>query len=223
MIKTMNKAILAVYLTPFLLSCTKSTTPPDEQQKQPYFVRVAAPDGASITYSNVAIVKNTNGNGGQANEDSFGKLVYAGYESGYYVLELTNKQGCGIDFDVKWLKKDTTIYVPANGTKVIQLPGTAKGNEKIKARPLYRCGTSGGNMGWIEVETPSSLPVTFKSIRCVSVEKQKIHVEFEIADLKGVSVFYIETSTDGINWKTSGLVFVDEVKPGNKYSITVSL
>jgi hypothetical protein len=219
----MKKTLFAIILIFAFFSCKQEMPLQDESTTTPYFIRVAAPDGSSITYSNVAIVKASNGNGGQANENNFGKLVYNGHENGYYVLELTNKQGCGIDFDVKWLKKDTTIYVPANGTKVIQLPGAAKNDEKIKAKPLYRCGTSGGDMGWIEVETSTSMPVTFKSIRCERLDKKKVKVTFEVADLLNVNVFYVETSLDGKEYKTGALVWPDAGNPNTQYSVTVNL
>jgi hypothetical protein len=219
----MKKTIISVFIALALFACKKSETI-TEETTTPYFIRVAAPDGSSITYSNVAIVKAfTTGNGGQDGENNYGKLQYVGYESGYYVLELTNKQGCGIDFTVKWLKKDTTIYVPGNSTITIQLPGTAKNNEKIKAKPLYKCGTSGGDMGWIEIISPSNLPVTFKSIRCESIGKKQVKVIFEVADLLNVDVFYVEASLDGDEYKTAALVFPDEITPNKTYSVIVNL
>ena len=160
-------------------------------------------------------------NGGQHNENKTGALQYTGYESGHYVLELTNKQSCGVDFLVKWLGKDTTIYI--QGTQTIQLPGAPKGNEKIKAKPLYKCGSSGGDMGWLEICTPVSLPITFKSIRAEKVGARKVKIIFDVADASDVNTYNIQVSADGINYKTVTILFPDEVKPNRTYTVTVNL
>lgn len=160
-------------------------------------------------------------NGGQHNDNKFGNLQYIGYEGGHYLLELTNKQNCGVDFHITWLGKDTTIYI--TGTQTIQLPGAAKGLEKMKAKPLNKCGSSGGDMGWLEIVTPLSLPITFKSVRAEKIGARKVKVIFDVADVSGVNTYNIQVSADGINYKTVTIVFPDEVKPNRQYSVTINL
>lgn len=217
----MKQTTLAVLFTVALIACDKSEPiTQTEQKKQTYFVRIQAA-GTTVDYSNVAIVKAANG--GQNNENNFGKLDYVGYSNEAYVLNLTNKQQCGVDFQIKWLSKDTTIYVPGSSVKAIQLPGAAKGGENIKARPLYKCGSSGGDLGWIEVESPVSLPVTFKSITAQEISPNKVLVSFEVADVSGVNQYNIQLSTDGKTYKNVGIIWPDANNPNRKYSITISL
>lgn len=220
----MKQTILAALITLALLACNKSKPiTEDKQEKARYFVRIQAVEksGNVTYYSNTAIFKN--GNGGQFAENNYGKLEYKGYSSGEYIMDLSNKQPCGIDFEVTWLGKDSTIFINGLSSKTIQLPGIAKGGEKIKAKPLYKCGSSGGDMGFIEVESPISLPVTFKSIRTEEVSDNKIRVIFDVTDLLNISVFNVQLSTDGKDYKTAAMVFPDEVQPNRQYSVTLTL
>lgn len=159
-------------------------------------------------------------NGGQDNENNYGKLMYLGYDGGHYVLDLTNKQACGVDFHIKWLSADSTIFVPAHETITIQLPGAAVGNSKIKAKPLYRCGSSGGDMGQLEVITPASLPVTFVSVNAPRISDTEFNVTWEIANPVNIKEYRIQRSKDGVNWETITILWPDQ---RSKYSIKVNL
>jgi len=214
----MKQTTLAALLTVALIACTKSDTI-TETKKENYFIRVAAPSGITVDYSNVAIVKAVNG--GQYEENAFGKLEYAGYSSGHYVLTITNKQTCGIDFRVEWLGKDTTIYVTGSAVKTIHLPGAAKGNEKLKCKPMYQCGSSGGDMGWLEVISPESLPVIFKYITAQNAGNGSITVSFEVSEASGVDVYWIQISKDGISYVNVAMVESDKVILDHIYSITI--
>lgn len=216
----MKQTTIAAFLTFVLLACNKSDQTL-ETKKEPYYIRVAAPNGLTVDYSPIAIVKAVNG--GQDGENNYGKLEYAGYSGGHYILNLTNKQSCGVDFTVSWLGYDTTIYINGSATKTIQLPGTPVGNTKIKAKPLYKCGSSGGDMGQLEVVTPVSLPVTFKYIRAESVGSNQVKVSFEVAEASGVDVYYIQLSKDGKNYSNAFKVQSDKVSVNKLYSVIVNL
>lgn len=159
-------------------------------------------------------------NGGQANENNYGRLTYLGYENGHYVLELANKQACGVDFHLQWLHKDTTIFVGKQAAITIQLPGGAIGNLKIKARPLYKCGSSGGDMGQLEIITPAALPVTFVSVTAPRVSDTEFMVTWHISNPVNVNTYRVQTSSDGLTWQEAGLVW-----PGqeNRYKVKINL
>lgn len=216
----MKQSLYAAFLTLMLIACNKSDQLV-ENKKEPYYIRVAAPNGLTVDYSPVAIVKAVNG--GQDGENEYGKLEYAGYSGGHYILNLTNKQSCGVDFTISWLGYDTTIYINGLTTKTIQLPGAAHGNEKIRAKPLYRCGSSGGDMGQLEVITPVSLPVTFKYIRAESVGSNQVKVSFEVSEANGVDVYWIQISKDGKTYINAFKVESDKVSVNKIYSVIVNL
>lgn len=216
----MKQTLIAVALLFALLACKKEKEQPATETKQAYAIRIEAA-GTTIYHSNLAYYSNVNG--GQSNENELSKIVYLAYTNGSYMVELANKQGCGIDFDLNWLKKDTTIHVPALSTITIQLPGAALGGQKIKAKPLYRCGNSGGDLGHVEVETPLALPVKFKSIRAEKVGKDKLKVIFEVTECEGINAFYVQLQKNWGEFKTVAVVFPDETQPNRQYSVTISL
>lgn len=160
-------------------------------------------------------------NGGQSPDNKYAKLEYRGYSGGLYSLELTNKQNCGVDFQVEWLNKDTTIYVV--GTQIIQLPGAAAGMKKIKAKPLYRCGSSGGDLGWVEIETPASLPVKFTFYRVEQINETQVKVIFEIAEARNLNRFVIKVRANNGEFKPVMVLFPDEIEPNRRYSVKIDL
>ncbi len=217
----MKQFLLVTIFALALFSCRKEAAPVAET-KQPYFVRVQAA-GTEIYYSNVAAYASVNG--GQSNENELSKLTFVSYAGDRYMLDLTNKQGCGIDFGISWLHKDTTIYVPALETKTIMLPGAPIGGTKIKSKPLYTCGTSGGDLGWVEVETPVSLPIKFTRIYTETVpgDKNKLKIIFDVEECEGVNTFNVQLSRDGKNYKNVAVIFPDETQPNRTYSVIINI
>jgi hypothetical protein len=217
----MKQPLIAAILTLVLLACKKEQDP-IEHKKNTYSIRIEAKgkDG-SVFYSNEAYYANVNG--GQKGTNEFASLTFIGYSGGFYFVDLTNIQPCGIDFSVQWLGKDTTIYVPGNTTQLVQLPGAARGNEIIKAKPLYRCGTSGGDMGWVEVVSPESLPIKFKSIRWEEVGKNQLRITFDVAEVSGINVLNVQLRLNTGEWKNVAVVFPEETQPNRQYSVTINL
>ena len=218
----MKQTLIAACLTLALLACKKENESVTETRKDAYSIRIEAQgkDG-SVFYSNEAYYANKNG--GQSGTNEFASLTYVGYSAGLYIVELTNKQACGIDFDLSWLKKDSTVYVLGNTTATIQLPGAAKGNEKIKAKPLYRCGTSGGDLGWVEVTTPESLPIKFKSIRWEEVGEKQLRVIFDVTEVSGINVLNVQLRLNTGEWTYRGVVFPEETQANKQYSVIIDL
>lgn len=159
-------------------------------------------------------------NGGQYAENDFGKLEYLGYQNGNYTVKITNKQTCAVSIKTTWLSKDTTFGVNGSTTITVQLPGS--GSITIKSKPLTRC-AGYGDMGWLEISTPASLPITFKSIRTEKLGPNKVKVIFDVADVSGVNTYNIQLSTDGINYKNIAVVFPDDTQPNKTYTIIVNL
>lgn len=213
----MKQFALSALLIFLLVACQKSA-PITETKKENYFVRVAAPNGAMVDYSSVAIAK-----AATTSENAYGSLQYIGYEAGYYALELTNKQSCGVDFYTQWLGNDTTIFVIGGTTKTIQLPGAPKANEKFTSMPLNRCGSSGGDLGQLEIITPIALPVTFKYIRVENSGLKQLTVYFEVSEASGVDVYYIQVSKDGLQYTNALEVRSDKVIVDKPYSVVIQL
>lgn len=218
----MKQTIIAACLTLALLACKKENESVTETRKDAYSIRIEAKgkDG-SVFYSNEAYYANKNG--GKSGSNEFVSLSFVGYSGGFYFVDLANLQACGIDFSVQWLGKDTTIHVPANTKQLVQLPGAARGNETIKAKPLYRCGTSGGDMGWVEVVSPESLPIKFKGIRWEEVGKKQLKIVFDIAEVSGINVLNVQLRLNTGEWKNVGVVFPEETQANKQYSIIINL
>lgn len=216
----MKKTIIAAILTLALLACKKESEQSTEAPKGAYSIRIEAQgNDGNVWYSNEAYYANAV----QANSDEFAALTYIGYSGGYYVLDLQNKQTCGIDFSVQWLGKDTTIFVGANATKTIQLPGAPKGNEVISAKPLYTCNSSGGDLPAVEITTPTSLPIKFKGIRWEEIGNGKLKIIFDVAECSGINVFNVQLRIADGTYKNVGVVFPDDTKPNATYTLTINL
>lgn len=220
----MKQFSLILALCAFILhSCSKKDVIDELTKKEPYFFRIEAA-GAVAYYSNVATYAQANG--GLSDNNELSELSYMGYSGGYIMVKLKNKQGCGIDFSINWFDKDTTLYVAAFVDSIVYLPAAALGGKKIKSKPLYKCGNSGGDLGWLEIETPISLPIHFTSIRTESMpgNKEWVKLYFTVEECdKTVEAFNVQLSRDGKNYKQVGVVFPDELQPNRTYSIPVKL
>lgn len=141
------------------------------------------------------------GNGGQSAENNFGKLEYVGYSNGEYVLNATNKQSCTVNIKFEWLGHDTVISIAPNLPTIIRLPGAAVGNTKIKSKPLDRCESGSSDMGFLEIWSPVSLPITFNYFRGTLISPTKLKLEFDVSDTDNEGKFTIQVSFDGRKWE----------------------
>lgn len=158
--------------------------------------------------------------GVQVAQDQYSKLNYIGYDGGHYVIEVTNKQACGVDFQITWLGQDTSTYIAAMATRTLQLPDPYIGNMAIRSQPLYRCGTSGGIDTYLEVTVPNALPVTFVSITAPRISDTEFMVTWHVADPVNVKEYRIQTSKDGLVWQDAAIVW-----PGQEaiYKVKINL
>lgn len=141
------------------------------------------------------------GNGGQSAENNFGKLEYVGYSNGEYVLNATNKQSCTVNIKFEWLGHDTVISIAPNLPTIIRLPGNAVANTKIRSKPLDRCESGSSDMGFLEVYSPISLPITFNYFKGTKVSDTKMKLEFDVSDTDNEGKFTIQVSFDGKHWE----------------------
>jgi hypothetical protein len=141
------------------------------------------------------------GNGGQSAENNFGKLEYVGYSNGEYVLSATNKQTCTATHKLEWLGKDSVISLPPNSPTIIHLPGAAVANTKIKSKPLDRCEPGSSDMGFLEVVSPVSLPITFNYFSGTLISSTKMKLEFSVEDTDNDGKFTISVSFDFKKWE----------------------
>lgn len=158
------------------------------------------------------------GNNGQYAENDLGIMEYIGHQSGSYIVKITNKQPCAVTRKAEWLSKDTLFTIAANASITVQLPGTAA-NTKIRSKPLNSC--SSGDMGWIEIYSPTVLPITFKSITATKISDTHVKIEFDVAEVSGVNTYNIQVSTDGKTYKNIAIVFPDDTQPNRKYMVVV--
>jgi hypothetical protein len=172
------------------------------------------------------------GNGGQSAENNFGKLEYIGYSNGEYVLSATNKQTCMATHKFEWLGKDSVISLAPNLPTIIHLPGAAVANTKIKSKPLDRCESGSSDMGFLEVFSLVSLPITFNYFSGTLISSTKMKLEFSVEDTDNEGKFTIQVSFDAKKWEDlvvilpygSGVytVYVEKAKKadGSTYFIT---
>lgn len=163
------------------------------------------------------------GNGGQSAQNAFVKIDYIAYQNSAYVIQITNLQSCTAIQKVSWSNHDTTFSVPGNGVIIVNLPGTFVAMTKIADKPLTRCVPGGGDMGNLEITSPVSLPITFKSIRATKISDTQVKIDFDVADVSGVNVYHVQVSTDGKTYKDVAIVFPDDTQPNRIYSVVVKL
>jgi len=161
-------------------------------------------------------------NKGKVNENNTARIDYLGWQSNLYNVSLTNKETCSINFKVSWLQKDTVINVQPFQTRQIQLPGPAKPYEVIKAKPeSSEC--NGIDNGWVEIETPASLPVKFGDFSVIQIDPETLLVKFTTYETEGVKQFNIQVSLDGKNYKTVAIIFPDGYNSNTSYKAKIKI
>lgn len=157
-------------------------------------------------------------NNGQFAESASLKIELAGTTNYKAIIKATNKQSCvmNVKFDHNGV---TTIKpIPPLGSDTVQitLPEC-----DIKAKPMTNCGNS-TDMGWVELNVCSALPIKFEWIRTKQLDTHTIQLEFKPSEVDGKE-FYIQLSTDGLNFKRVLVVLPTDIKVGQIYSVKVKI
>lgn len=150
-------------------------------------------------------------NGGQYPENNSVKLEWVGTNA-----KITNKQSIESVFRVAYLQTEVEITIPANSSHIHTLPAAVA---TVKAK----CITNGGNtdFGWVELNL-SAMPTKFVSFDFTPVGNKDVLVEFVTSETSNIKQYNILVSSDGLNYKTIGVVLPDDVNPNRKYSIKVN-
>lgn len=163
------------------------------------------------------------GNGGQYYENSFAKIEYIGYSNGSYVVNITNKQFGTVNFQTNWLTNDTTFSIGAYQTITVYLAGPKQSNVSIKTKPKTRCGGGSGDLGWLEIWTPTSLPIHFIDFKVTRVNDHIVHVVFTANEDTMTDHFNILASKDGVNYTTITIMFPQHTSGNHIYSVNIDL
>jgi hypothetical protein len=68
----------------------------------------------------------------------------------------------------------------------------------------------------------ATLPITFEWITTTQIDKHTIEVKFKPTTVEGKE-FYIQLSTDGINFKRVAIILPNDLQPGKIYSTQIKL
>jgi hypothetical protein len=164
-----------------------------------------------------------------SNENCVLKLEYVTFVNNAYVINVINKQECPTTVLILWQHQQTSVDVGANSTVNVSLPGTADSNIVIWAKTETRCNPAGCfDNFWVQLKASSEptggpLGIKFKSIRTLRVDANTIKLSFDVEDIFAKGYYNIKVSKDGINWRTVTVVFPDDTKPNNTYSVTIKL
>lgn len=156
-------------------------------------------------------------NGGQIAENESLKLQIVGHSGTKTVIQVTNKQSCATDirFYHDGVTDTKTFQALARDTFQVTLSDCS-----IKAKPVTNCG--GANMGWVEWNVCVALPIKFEWITTTQLDKNTIEVKFKPSVVEGKE-FYIQLSTDGLNFKRVAVILPSDVQVGQIYSAKIKL
>lgn len=162
-------------------------------------------------------------NGGQNSENNVLKITYIGWSNGEHKVLLQNKLNCEVVATYNFDGVTTNITLPALATVTLskQSPLSSVLNAKAKRRSGANCISSPDN-GWVETFTIlSSLPIKFKSVSGKRIDSNTIEVIFEAEEDTDLNYYVVKISTDGINYRTVGIIFPDGIISSKTYTIKV--
>lgn len=162
------------------------------------------------------------------NQNCVLKIDYLFYSAsdGKYV-SLTNKQDCNVTILVHYNHSLTQFFeVPANTTLTAVLPGPLDSASKIWAKNITTCEHPGCfDSYWVQTHVSSEqggpLGIKFKSVKATRIDDTHIKVVFDVEDIFAKGYYNIKTSEDGLHWKLVTVVFPDDTRAGNTYSVTI--
>ena len=156
-------------------------------------------------------------NGGQQAENESLRLELNGSIGTKTIIKVTNKQTCTTD--IKFYHDgviDTKTFPPlSSDTFQVTLADCS-----VKAKPTTNCGNA--NMGWVEWNVCVALPIKFEWITTTQIDKYTIEVKFKPTSIEGKE-FYIQLSTDGLNFKRVAIILPTNVQIGQIYSAKIKL
>lgn len=161
-------------------------------------------------------------NGGVSNESVSTKIEWLGVVNGHYIVRITNKQNCEVPVKVQWenssqFRQKSIGPISSDTFWVNQMPTSCK----LKAKPLSRC-TSGGDLGWVEIDICQILPVKFTSITGQRVGPRSVKLIFTAEEDGNTDHYNIQYSLDGKTFKIVNVLFPDGVVGGKQYSVIVN-
>lgn len=162
-------------------------------------------------------------NGGQNTENNVLKITYVGWSDGQHVVILQNKVNCSIVATYNFDGTTTDVTIPALGS-VTLTKNAVQGSiltAKAKRRSGANCIATPDN-GWVEIATVGGvLPVKFKSIKGKRIDNSTIEVTFEAEEDSDLNYYTIKVSSDGLYYKSVGVIFPEGVVATKTYTITV--
>lgn len=164
-------------------------------------------------------------NGGQVNENNVLKITYVGWLNGEHKVKLQNKLNCEVVATYNFDGITTDVTIPALTSIVLTkaAPQTSVLNAKAKRRSGATCISQPDN-GWVETfTTGTTLPVKFKSISAKRIDASTIKVTFEAEEDYDLNYYSIKISTDGVNYRSVGIIFPDGIISTKTYSIEVKI
>jgi hypothetical protein len=161
-------------------------------------------------------------NGGITNESVSTKIEWLGITNGQYIVRVTNKQNCEVPIKIQWDNSPQSRQkdIGANLSDTFQINQMPTGC-KLKAKPLSRC-TSGGDMGWVEIDVCQILPVKFTNITGQRVGPRSVKLIFSAEEDGNTDHYNIQYSLDGKTFKTVNVLFPNGVVGGKQYSVIVN-
>jgi len=161
-------------------------------------------------------------NNGISNENTSTKMEWIGISNGNYVIKVTNKQNCEVPIKIQW--ENSTFFrqkdIGANSFDTFWINQMPTGC-RLKAKPLDRC-TSGGDLGWVELDICYILPVKFTSITGQRVGPRSVKLIFRAEEDSNIDHYNIQYSLDGKTFKTVNVLFPNGVVGGKQYSVIVN-
>ena len=161
-------------------------------------------------------------NGGQNSENNILKITYVGWVYGEHKVTLQNKLNCVVTATYNFDGVTAEVVLPALTTVTLSkvAPQASVLNAKAKRRSGAACISSPDN-GWVEVFTGFLTPISFKSIKGKRIDRNTLEVTFEAEEDSDLKYYVIKVSSDGINYRSVGVVFPDGVISSKTYTVTI--
>lgn len=141
---------------------------------------------------------------GQYQENNVIKLEYFQYSNGKHTFKITNKVNCVTNITVDKYDNSTTNHsIPGNSYMFVDIIGAQSTIFKIRTKRVSGslCSSNPDN-GWVEIESPLVLPVSFQTRigYCLFPDKT-IDLQFTVEQTSDVKIYYVKYSSDAKTFK----------------------